>query len=112
MGGRGQAMGTTKNKGSLQGGAKASTSGYTYKRTTGTVPGHGALGRTTIYKASTDFWIYKDGGGRYRVYDTYDKKTHTQATANGGRGRGDLTFNTLKSAKKYAENYYSDIVPF
>ena len=40
--------------------------------------------------------VYRDAGGRYRVYDTKSGKTLTQ-------GHGvDLTFSKLKDAKAYA----------
>ena len=42
--------------------------------------------------------VYKDDGGRFRVYDIRRQHTLTQ-----GKG-ADLTFNKLADAKKYAES--------
>lgn len=77
----------------MNGGRKqAKSSNAKWSRTTITVKGQD----TRAYSNGGRMVVYKDGGGRFRVFDTKTGTTVTQ-----GKG-ADLVFNKLADAKKYA----------
>lgn len=88
MGGRG----SNSTDRLMNGGRKPKPAAQKWSRTTITVNGQ----NTPAYSNGGRRVVYKDGGDRYRVYDTKTGQTVTQ-----GHGVG-LTFNKLKDAKQFA----------
>ena len=91
MGGRG-----SNNMARIKRGGNTKQKPLTWKRRVVAIRDR-ANSKENAYVDSNDrYAVYKDAGGRFRVYDMKKKRTVDQG------GGVDLVFNRLKDAKEYA----------